>query len=240
MQNETIEQTRYETVDVGLRSYMQKIYSYMAAGLCLTALSAWIVANTSLLGLFFNFSPEGYVSMSALGWVAFIAPLIMVFAFSWVINRGTVGQTQLLFWSYAAVMGISLTPICLIYTGTSLTRVFLITAGAFGGLSLYGYTTKRDLSALGSFLHMGLIGLIIAIVVNIFLKSSGLDWALSIIGVGIFSGLTAYDTQALRLMYHPADSGEIASKKAISGALQLYLDFINLFLYLLRFMGDRR
>jgi len=239
MQNETYSQTKYETIDVGLRSYMQKIYNFMAGGLCITALTAWIVANTSMMRWFFNVTPQG-ASLSALGWVAFIAPIVMVFAFGWVINKGTSAQVQLLFWSYAAVMGISLTPIFLLYTGTSLTRVFLITAGAFGGLSLWGYTTKRDLSGMGAFLRMGLFGLIIALIVNMFLKSSGFDWALSIIGVVIFSGLTAFDTQNLKLIYHPADSSETSSKKALAGALQLYLDFINLFLYLLRFLGDRR
>lgn len=239
MQNETFSQASTAYVDAGLRSYMQKIYNYMAVGLCLTALSAWLVANTSLLGLFFNVTPQG-ATLSALGWIAFIAPLIMIFAFSWVINRGTAAQVQLMFWSYAAIMGISLTPVLLFYTGASIARVFLISAGAFGGLSLWGYTTKRDLTGMGAFLRMGLFGLIIALIVNLFVKSSGFDWALSIIGVAIFSGLTAYDTQTLKLMYHPADDSEISGKKAISGALQLYLDFINLFLYLLRFLGDRR
>ena len=137
-------------------------------------------------------------------------------------------------------MGVGLTPIFLLYTQSSLVRVFLITAGSFGALSLYGYTTKRDLTGVGSFLYMGLFGLIIAMLVNLFLKSSGLDWALSFIGVGIFSGLTAYDTQRLREIYNSVDSSETLSKKALIGALSLYLDFINLFLYLLRFLGDRK
>ena len=191
------------------------------------------------MNLFFNVTPQG-ASLSGFGWLAFIAPLIMVFAFNWVVRTGTSKQVQLLFWSYAALMGISLAPIFLLYTQSSLVRVFLITAGAFGGLSLYGYTTKRDLTGFGSFLYMGLIGLIIATLVNIFLKSSGLDWALSIIGVGIFSGLTAYDSQKIREIYRSTDDSETAVKKALTGALSLYLDFINLFLYLLRFFGDRR
>ena len=148
MQNETFSQTASTSIDVGLRNYMQKIYNYMAAGLCLTALSAWLIVNTSLLGIFFNITPEGGATLSVLGWVAFIAPLIMVFAFGWVLSRGTATQVRLLFWCYAAVMGISLTPILLLYTGASLTRVFLISAGAFGGLSLWGYTTKRDLTGM--------------------------------------------------------------------------------------------
>ena len=226
-------------VDEGLRSYMLKVYNFMAGGLCITGLAAWLVANTTLRDIFFNVTPQG-IDLSGFGWLALIAPLVMVFAFGWVVNSGTAKQVQLLFWSYAAVMGIGLTPIFWIYTGSSLVRVFLITAGAFGALSIYGYTTKRDLSGIGSFLYMGLFGLIIASIVNIFLKSSGLDWALSFIGVGIFSGLTAFDSQKIRLFYNSTDSDEILSKKALSGALSLYLDFINLFLYLLRFMGDRR
>lgn len=239
MQNEIYSQTKSAAVDAGLRSYMQKVYNFMAGGLCVTALAAWIVANTSLINLFFNVSPQG-IALSGFGWLAFIAPLIMVFAFNWVVNSGTAKQVQLLFWSYAALMGISLTPIFLLYTQSSLVRVFLITAGAFGALSLYGYTTKRDLTGMGSFLYMGLFGLIIATLVNLFLKSSGLDWALSIIGVGIFSGLTAFDAQRIRVIYNSTDNDETITKKALSGALSLYLDFINLFLYLLRFLGDRR
>ena len=145
-----------------------------------------------------------------------------------------------MFWSYAAVMGMSLTPIMLAYTGASIARVFLITAGTFGAMSLYGYTTKRDLTAMGSFLYMGLWGIIIAMVVNIFMKSAGVDYAVSILAVGIFVGLTAYDTQRIRSMYFSADSEETITKKALVGALELYLDFINLFIYLMRFMGNRR
>ena len=239
MQHEIYSQTQSTSVDAGLRSYMQKVYNFMAGGLCVTALAAWLVANTSLISIFFNVSPQG-ISLSGFGWLAFIAPLIMVFAFNWVVNSGTSKQVQLLFWGYAALMGISLTPIFLLYTQSSLVRVFLITAGAFGGLSLYGYTTKRDLTGFGSFLYMGLFGLIIASIVNIFLKSSGFDWALSILGVGIFSGLTAYDSQKIRQIYSSTDDSETSVKKALTGALSLYLDFINLFLYLLRFFGDRR
>ncbi len=239
MQHEIYTQAQSSAVDVGLREYMQKVYNFMAGGLCVTALAAWLVANTSLISVFFNVSPQG-ISLSGFGWLAFIAPLIMVFAFNWVVTSGTAKQVHMLFWGYAALMGISLTPIFLLYTQTSLVRVFLITAGAFGGLSLYGYTTKRDLTGFGSFLYMGLIGLIIALIVNLFLKSSGFDWALSIIGVGIFSGLTAYDSQKIRQIYSSADDSDTSVKKALSGALSLYLDFINLFLYLLRFLGDRR
>lgn len=239
MEKELYSKTESASVDAGLRSYMQKIYNFMAGGLCVTGLAAWIVANTSLITLFFNITPQS-ISLSGLGWVAFLAPLVMVFAFGWVARSGSAKQVQLLFWSYAALMGVGLTPIFLLYTQSSLVRVFLITAGSFGALSLYGYTTKRDLTGVGSFLYMGLFGLIIAMLVNLFLKSSGLDWALSFIGVGIFSGLTAYDTQRLREIYSSVDSSETLSKKALVGALSLYLDFINLFLYLLRFLGDRK
>jgi len=228
-------------INEGLRNYMIKVYNFMTAGLCLTAFSAYFVANTPLLRLFFTLDPMGRVmGMSGFGWLMFIAPLIMVFAFGWVINRGSAKQVQIMFWTYAAIMGISFTPIVLIYTGTSLARVFLITAGTFGAMSLYGYTTKKDLTSMGSFLFMGLIGIIIASLVNIFLKSTGLDFAISILGIAIFTGLTAYDTQRIRNIYMDGDNNEIATKKAVTGALSLYLDFINMFLYLLRFMGDRR
>ena len=239
MRNGIYSQTQARTIDEGLRSYMLKVYNFMAGGLCLTGLSAWIIANTSLLRVFFEITPQG-ASLSGIGWLALIAPLIMVFAFSWVVSSGTSKQVQLMFWGYAVLMGVSLTPAFLLYTQSSLVRVFLITAGAFGGLSLYGYTTKKDLSGMGSFLIMGLFGLIIASIVNIFVKSSGFDWALSFIGVGIFAGLTAFDSQKIRMIYSSSDSDEMLTKKALMGALSLYLDFINLFLYLLRFMGDRK
>lgn len=242
MENKSYSQTAATaSVSEGLRQYMIKVYNFMAAGLCLTALSAYIIGNTSLLGLFFNVNQFGQVTgMSGFGWLMFIAPLVMVFAFGWVLARGTAAQVQGLFWAYAAVMGASLTPILLAYTGASVARVFLITAGTFGAMSLYGYTTKKDLSGMGSFLMMGLFGIIIAMIVNIFMKSPGVDYAISILAVGIFVGLTAYDTQRIRDMYYEGDSSEIATKKAISGALSLYLDFINMFIYLLRFFGDRR
>ena len=239
MRNSVYSQSQARTIDEGLRSYMLKVYNFMAGGLCLTGVAAWLVANTSLLGVFFNITPQG-ASLSGLGWLALIAPLVMVFAFSWVVSSGTAKQVQMLFWGYSLLMGVSLTPAFLLYTQSSLVRVFLITAGSFGALSLYGYTTKKDLSGMGSFLIMGLFGLIITSIVNIFVKSSGLDWALSFIGVGIFAGLTAFDSQKIRMIYSSADSEETLTKKALMGALSLYLDFINLFLYLLRFMGDRK
>ena len=225
-----------QVIDEGLRNYMLKIYNYMAGGLTATALMAYLViSNPSIFRLFFN--EMGYTGF---GYLALFAPLILVFAFGWVLNRGTIQQVRAMFWGYSLLMGVSLTPIFLLYTQSSLVRVFLITAGSFGALSLYGYTTKKDLSGMGSFLIMGLFGLIIASIVNIFVKSSGLDWALSFIGVGIFAGLTAFDSQKIRMIYSSADSDETLTKKALMGALSLYLDFINLFMYLLRFMGDRK
>lgn len=226
-----------QVVDEGLRNYMLKIYNYMAGGLAVTGIISYLIANNlSILRLFIT--PTGY---SAFGWLALLAPLIMVFAFGWVVNKGTLAQVQAMFWGFSALMSVSLAPVFLIYTGASITRVFLITAATFGALSLYGYTTKKDLSGWGSFLMIGLIGLIIATVVNFFMQSPGLYYALSYIGILIFAGLTAYDTQNLKNMYyHSGMGGDIADRIAISGALSLYLDFINMFLYLLRLMGDRR
>lgn len=226
-----------QVVDEGLRSYMLKIYNYMTGGLAVTGIISYLIANNpSFLRLFFT--PTGY---SGFGWLALLAPLIMVFAFGWVVNRGTIAQVQAMFWGFSALMSVSLAPIFLIYTGASITRVFLITAATFGALSLYGYTTKKDLSGWGSFLFIGLIGLIIASIVNFFMQSPGLYYALSYIGILIFAGLTAYDTQNLKNMYYQSGmGGDTADRIAISGALSLYLDFINMFLYLLRLLGDRR
>ena len=161
----------------------------------------------------------------------------MIFAFGWVLSRGTLAQVQGVYWGYAAVMGAARAPVFIAYTGTSITRIFLITAAMFGGMSLYGYTTRKDLTSMGSFMTMGLWGIIIAMIVNIFLKSPGLYYALSILSVVVF---TAYDTQKIRAIYAESDSGDMSSRKAISGALALYMDFINLFLALLRLFGDRR
>lgn len=228
-------------VDEGLRQYMLKVYNYMTGGLCLTALTAWLVAYTpALFRLFFSVSPEGAVGLSAFGWLCLFAPLIMVFAFGWVLNRGSLAQVQGLFWGFSAIMGLSLTPILIAYTGTSVARVFLITAATFGGMSIYGYTTKKDLTGIGSFLIMGLWGLIIASIVNLFMRSTGLSYAVSIISVLIFTGLTAFDTQTIRQTYYMQDSADMAGRKAIRGALSLYLDFINIFISLMNLMGERR
>lgn len=242
MENKTFAKTAaVSNIDMGLRSYMMRVYNFMAGGLCVSALTALVVMNTSLIRLFFSFAPNGYpTGLSAFGWLAFLAPLIIVIAFNWVVNRGTAQQVQLTFWGFAAAMGISLTPVLLAYTGTSVARIFLITAATFGGMSLYGYVTKRDLTAMGSFMIMGLWGIIIASIVNIFMKSSGMSFALSILTVIVFTGLTAFDTQKIRQIYSAADDSETLTKKAIIGALSLYLDFINIFLALLRLFGDRR
>ena len=228
-------------VDQGLRQYMMRVYNYMAGGLCITALASYIIMNTpALLKLFFTISANGVVGLSGLGWLAILAPFIMVFAFGWVLNRGSLAQVQGVYWGYAALMGVALTPVLLAYTGASVTRIFLVTAATFGGMSIYGYTTRKDLTSMGSFMIMGLWGIIIAMLVNIFLKSSGLDFALSILSVIVFTGLTAYDTQKIREIYAESDTSDMSSRKAISGALALYMDFINLFLALLRLFGDRR
>ena len=238
------------TVDAGLRSYMLRIYNYMTIGLAITGLAAlgvYMAAVTTdpagaaaKIGNAF-LTPFGYAMfVSPLKWLFMLAPLAMVFVISAGINRLRPATAQMLFWVFSALMGISLSSIFLVYTHTSIVRVFFITAATFGALSLYGYTTQRSLNAMGSFLIMGLFGLIIASLVNMFLKSSGLDWALSVIGVLIFAGLTAWDTQKIKEYFDPQDDGTAAGRKVVMGALSLYLDFINMFMMLLRLFGDRR
>jgi FtsH-binding integral membrane protein len=227
-------------IDVGLRAYMLRVYNYMLMGLALTGLTAWFTASTPAFSqLFFQTTARGY-SLSGLGWVVLLAPLGLVFFLSWRIQKMSFAAAQMTFWVYAALMGIGLTPILLLYTGASVAQVFFITSATFGAMSLWGYTTKRDLSGFGSFLFMGLVGLIIASLVNMFMQSSMMQWVISVAGVLIFTGLTAYDTQSIKETYYVGDDGSMAGKKAVMGALRLYLDFINLFLMLLRLMGDRR
>ena len=226
-------------IDEGLRAYMLRVYNYMLLGLALTGAAAWIAVNTPLGALFFQQTATG-VSLSALGWIALFAPLGLVFFLSFRIAHMSLVTAQAVFWGYAALMGISLAPILLLYTGASVAQVFFVTAATFGAMSLWGYTTKRDLTGFGSFLFMGLIGILIASVVNIFLGSGTMSLVISIIGVLVFTGLTAYDTQQIKESYYVSDDGQLAGKKAVMGALRLYLDFINLFLMLLRLMGDRR
>jgi FtsH-binding integral membrane protein len=223
-------------VDAGLRQYMLRVYNYMAAGLALTGVLAYAVADYATANSGFAHAIYG----TPLAWLIMLAPLGFVMVLSFGIQRLSLPAAQLLFWAFAAVMGVSLSSIFLRYTGTSIARVFFISGGTFAGMSLYGYTTKRDLTGMGSFLFMGLIGIIIASVVNVFVASSALQFAISVIGVIVFVGLTAYDTQRIKEMYLEADGDVIAGKKAIMGALALYLDFINLFLMLLQLFGQRR
>jgi len=219
-------------VDEGLRSYMLRVYNYMASGLALTGLVAALVSS----------SPQAMHAIfgTPLFWLVVLAPLGLVFFLSARINTMQASTAQALFWVYAALMGVSISWIFLAYTGTSIARVFFITAGSFAGLSLYGYTTRRNLSAFASFLMVGLIGVVLASVVNIFLHSTGLQFVISIAGVLVFAGLTAYDTQSIKEMYFAGDSGEVATRKSVMGALRLYLDFLNLFLLLLQLFGSNR
>jgi FtsH-binding integral membrane protein len=224
--------------DEGLRAYMIKVYNLMALGLAITGLAAFgafqlAVADGQLTGF------GQLIYASAFRWVVIFAPLALVMFLSFRIHKMSVSAAQTTFWVYSALVGLSLSTIFLVYTGQSIVRTFFITAASFGALSLWGYTTKRDLSGMGSFLFMGLIGLILASVVNIFLASSALQFAISAIGVLVFAGLTAYDTQQIKEMYYEGDSSEAAGRKSIMGALRLYLDFINLFTFLLSFLGNR-
>jgi FtsH-binding integral membrane protein len=228
--------------DEGLRNYMLKIYNFMAMGLVVTGVFAFSTLNfPPLAGLMFNIGPNGeFISTSGLGMLISFAPLGIAIYFFMGLGRMSVNTAQTLFWVYAAVMGMSLSYLGLVYTGQSLARTFFICASVFGAMSLYGYTTKTDLTSMGSFLIMGLIGIIVVSLVNIFLRSPAIDFATSFIGIAIFMGLTAWDTQKLKTIYYNSGGGEIGQKMAVLGAFTLYLDFINLFLYLLRFFGDRK
>ncbi|MCP5361246.1 MAG: Bax inhibitor-1/YccA family protein [Hyphomicrobiales bacterium] len=226
-------QSRATAYDEGLRAYMIQVYNFMGLALALSGLVAWFTASTPALMQAIYGTP--------LSWVVMLAPLGFVLFMSFRLQKLSYGAAQLTFWLFAAVMGLSLSWIFMVYTGASVARVFFITASVFGAMSLYGYTTKRDLTGIGSFLFMGLIGIIIASLVNLFLKSTGLQFAISVIGVLIFVGLTAYDTQRIKQVYFQISrDGSMLGKAAIMGALSLYLDFINLFIHLLQFMGDRR
>ena len=226
-------------IDLGLKAYMNKVYSFMAVGLALTGVIAHLTSK-----LAFDFSTNSMTSFGAaiyaspLAVIIMLSPLAFILALNFGIAKMKESTVQILFWAFAGVMGLSLSSIFIQYTGESVARVFFISAGAFGGLSLYGYTTKKDLSGWGSFLFIGLIGILLASIVNIFLGSTGLQFAISVIGVLVFAGLTAYDTQRIKAMYFDGTGNE--GKKAIMGALTLYLDFINLFIMLLRLFGQRR
>jgi hypothetical protein len=237
-------------IDEGLRTFMLSVYNYMAGGLAITGAVAYLVYTMAVTS-----DPSGAAAQirdgvyltsfgvamytSALKWVIMLAPLGMVFFLSARIHKMSVQGAQIAFWAFAALMGASLSSIFLVYTSSSITQVFFITAAAFGSLSLWGYTTKKDISGWGSFLFMGLIGIIIAMVVNIFLASSALQFAISVIGVLVFAGLTAYDTQQIKESYYAGDGDVVAGQKAIMGALRLYLDFINMFIMLLSLFGNR-
>jgi uncharacterized protein len=218
-------------IDVGLRQYMLRIYNYMAAGLAISGLVAYLAMATG----FYQ-----QIAGTPLIWLVMLAPLGALLFLSFRIEQMNVGTAQAVFWGYAALMGLSLAGILLVFTGASIARVFFITAATFALTSLYGYTTGRDLSQLGSFLFMGLVGIVLASLVNVFIGSSALQFAISIIGVIVFTGLTAYDTQRIKEVYLASDPGDVTTKKAIMGALALYLDFINLFVILLQLTGQRR
>ncbi len=227
-------------IDEGLRAHMNKVYGTMSIGMLLTFAVAWAVGTTpELLGVFRN---PMTLQPNILGWIVMFAPLIMVFAFGAAINRLSAAGAQLFFYAFAAVMGLSLSWIFVAFTGFSIAQVFLVTSIAFAGLSLVGYTTKKDLSGMGSFLIMGVIGILVASIINIFLGSPAIHFAITILGVLIFAGLTAYDTQNIKNTYlahaHQGDS-EWLGKAAIMGALNLYLDFINMFMFLLQLLGNR-
>jgi len=236
-------------VDEGLRSYMLKVYNYMGIGLVVTGLVAYFANQlaVSAVPTAAQLQDGTYLTQwgtllygSPLMWVVALSPLAFVLALSFGINRMSAATAQLVFWAFAAVMGLSLSSIFLVYTDASIAKVFFITAATFGAMSLWGYTTKRDLTGMGNFLFMGLIGLIIAMVVNMFLHSSGLEFAISAIGVLIFVGLTAWDTQQIKSSYSASFGGDVLAKGAIMGALRLYLDFINLFMMLMQLLGTRR
>jgi uncharacterized protein len=231
-------------IDAGLRAYMIRVYNYMAAGVALTGVVAWLTFSAAVVP-----TADGRLGLTAFGQAIYSGPLTiilllgtlgLVFFISFRINRLQPSTALMLFMAYAGLLGLVLSSVFLAYTGASITQTFFVSAASFGALSLYGYTTQRDLSPIGSFLIMGLFGLILAMLVNMFFASAGLNFVISALGVLIFAGLTAWDTQRIKEMYSAQDDGTVAGRKAVMGALSLYLDFINLFLFLLRFMGNRR
>ena len=217
--------------DAGLRSYMLSVYNYMASGVLLTGIVALLFASSGM---------AEQVMATPLKWLIILAPLGFVFAMSFGVNRMQTATLQALFWGFAVAMGLSMSTIFLVYTGTSIAQTFFAVSGAFLGLSLYGYTTKKDLSGFGTFLIMGVVGLLIAMVINMFVQSTAMGFAISAIGVLLFAGLTAYDTQKIKSMYAHIAGSDMMGKAAIMSALTLYLDFINMFQFMLSFMGDRR
>jgi FtsH-binding integral membrane protein len=245
---ETVRRTgagTYAQVDEGLRAHMNKVYGLMAVAMVITGIVAWVVGTDfarAVAGEPTMLIPAGVLQAmftSPLKWVIMFAPLAVVFAFGAALNRLSEAAAQGVFWLFSALMGLSISWIFAVFTGVSIAQVFFVTAVAFLGLSLWGYTTRRDISGWGSFLIMGVIGLIVAMIVNIFLASAAVTFATSAIGVLIFAGLTAYDTQKIKEMYFEGDDVLVSGRKAIMGALTLYLDFINLFTFLLQFLGNR-
>ena len=227
---------RAVAIDQGLRAHMIRVYNYMTAGVALTGVISYVVAQ------YVASDPalQRTLYASPAAFIIFLVPLGIAFFVGFRIQSLSVATARALFFFYAAAIGLMLAPIFLVYTHASITRVFFITAASFGALSLYGYTTQRSLAAMGAFMFMGMVGIFIAILVNMFLKSSGLDFAISVIGVIVFAGLTAWHTQSIKEMYDPMDDGTMAGRKAIMGAWALYADFLNMFLFLLRLLGDRR
>jgi uncharacterized protein len=233
------------TMDAGLRAHMLRVYNYMVGALALTGSVAYVVASSpALLGAFYHqvVTANGIaLSPTMLGWVVMLAPLALVFLLSFRIMQMSQAAAQATFWIYAALVGASLASILIVYTGASVAMTFFVTAGTFGAMSLWGYTTRRDLTGFGDFLFMGLIGILLAMLANIFFKSAAINFVISVLGVLIFTGLTAWDTQKIKNTYYSVGGDTaVAGKAAIMGALALYLDFLNIFLFLLRFMGNRR
>jgi uncharacterized protein len=235
---------RSVAIDAGLRAHMIRVYNYMAAGVALTGVVAWLTFQAAV-----TTAPTGRLVLTSFGHAIFSGPVAivlllatlgLVFFINFRIQHLAASTALMLFLLYAGLLGLMLSVIFLEYTGVSITRIFFISAASFGALSLWGYTTQRDLTPLGSFLAMGLIGLLLVMLVNFFIHSSGLEFVFSAVGVLIFAGFTAYDTQMIKELYDPMDDGTIAGRKAVMGALRLYLDFINLFIFLLRLFGDRR
>lgn len=223
-------------IDEGLRKYMLQVYNYMTVGLLITTLVSYVLAHSALGTAFYR--PDA--SLTVAGWIAILSPFALIFMMGSAVSEGNAGKATLLFCIFSALMGVSLTTIFWVYSVMSIVKTFLITAGMFAGMSLYGYTTGRDLTKFGSFLIMGLWGVILASIANFFIRSSSFDLTISVIGVFLFVGLTAFDTWKIRIAYNGNDSSNVMTSKAIFGALDLYLDFLNLFLYLLRFMGSRK
>lgn len=239
-------QAQTKEFDAGLRAYMLNVYNYMASGVLLTGIVALAASQSpAILQALFQLAPyKGGVAITGytgLGWIALLSPFAFILAMNFGLNKMSSSTLKMVFFGFAATMGLSLSSVLLMYTGESVVRVFFITSAAFGALSLYGYTTKKSLSGMRTFLMMGLFGIIIASVVNIFMQSSAMHFIISVVGVLVFAGLTAYDTQKIKEMYFQVShNGELAAKTAIMGATSLYLDFVNLFLMLLRLFGDRR